>query len=247
MPNFDSMAQPPKRTKANGRTVENLGKKERINKRGARNKLTRDQWEVYRKSFVEEGIPILDMCEETTGNAYDPSHDMIYQRSTSDKWREQRRDFVLKSVAAQDIEIDAVREVQKHSALLRLQDFNESIATIERHVQIAQVFQGYFLSAAPKITEAINLLDLNTLARTDPARFISSLKDWVSVISTVTDMERKSRGISDPAKLIDIANSPNLKVDATLEEILDGSESKDDAELVREYLSHMVKVKAVTE
>jgi len=205
-------------------------------------KLAPEEWARYRKRFVEGGEKLSDIAKESEGTSAEVSYQTLHRRSESEGWIEQRRNYLLTAVNTGKVNPDSLREVNDHAALLRLQDFNEAIKTIERHIKIAQEFQNYFMTASPLISEAIHQLDLDTLARTDPRGFIASVKDWASIVTTVTELERKSRGISDPAKLIDVS-SLNKVEEATLEQILDSVDTKKDSELVQEYLSHMIKVR----
>lgn len=115
---------------------------------------------------------------------------------------------------------------------------------LAQQLSVVSVFKGFFAQLAPKMQAAIEVMDLEDLAASNPQGFIRLMKDWGSLMVSILDMERKVAGLSDPETIVSVKNETHMKAQVDLsrlsdEELMQMLTEQTTEDLTNEYMDDL--------
>lgn len=182
-------------------------------------------WEAIKKVYVTGDMDLNVLSREYTDLPTSPSYQALRNKSSQDKWNEQRKAFrnMLSTVETQPENRAKAQEIIRNTEALI-----DSAEAISRHIRLAKTLQTDVLILHNKLLPRIKDLDLSKI---NPNTVAQILKAMADVLTKATDIERKAMGLVDPAQNYNVA----VEVQMSVEELREKYRNMDSSDLARLY------------
>lgn len=186
-------------------------------------------WEALKKLYLTGDMDLYDLSREYTGLQTSPSYQALRNKSSQDKWNDQRKAYRhMLSTVSTVVSTQPDQSAKAQEIIRNTEALIDSAEAISRHIRLAKTLQADVLELNKHVLPAIRELDLS---KAKPGEIASLIRAMADVLAKSTEIERKAMGLADPTQ------SHKIDIDIDLSKLSD-AEIEQYKMLVQKTVAH---------